>query len=778
MSMVDDSFETNWAQLHRKTRRRPLIWLPAASSSADGLRVRPKPSEQWGLIAVSLLFGAMFTGFSLFVPDLVTRVSLLLFGLFVPLVALRLLLFPASVSWSSGSDELRIQYGFFLFPRRVTLNRQRLSAAYNIGAETTLPRGWRGFKIVSLRRLDNGEQAFIGYNLKSDDAKGVFQHLASIVGGKSLDHTQAAVSLPDGTSISVGTLATWDAGKWHRYESQISFPMPKVAEIRRKIFRGDRHIKSPVPAEYPVRIERQRERLHVAWSDGRKRDFPLSECFGIQVCREYTAQRRSTRYELNLILARTEDNRVNLVSLDLSPHEESVAPRGMAEQLGACLDLSVLDHLTPGGESLAASTLPFGTARQDTGGSAGLTPNSDSSHTSWLPPAGCLATAIAVGILAIIGGVMFFSGVGDDSVEVELDKAASAEGKSTEVVSTDVAPAKPVDEPSKPRPTIAKPAKLSVTQIREFSGHTNAIESVVFSSDGKRFLTGSFDRTIRMWDVESGEPIHIYSGHESLVCSLSAAPNNEVFASGAGDGTARVWRLDGAEEVRRFGGHEGSVHVAFLPDSRRLLTGSTDGIVRLWDTDTGDQLKRFDAGEPIWCIDAAPDKPTALIGSSKGTVLLWDYEKDKEIWRLTRQTSVMDMDFSSDGRHAAFSHWSRRVSLLDMETHKVLHVFQGHDSAVNSVNFSPDGRLLVSSCGADNTIRVWDVASRDEVARHVAANHFTKHSALSPDGKSIVSGGGYYFDSEAKQFKYDDDYAIRLWRLMPVENSTASGDPP
>jgi hypothetical protein len=353
MNTSDRLFETNWAQLHRKTRRRPLIWLPAASSSVDGLRIRPKPSEQWQMIGVSLLFAAMFIGFSSFVPDLVRRVSLVVIGLIVPLVAFRLVLFPASVFWSSGSDELRIQYGFFLFPKRVTLNRQRLSAAYNIGAETTLPRGWRGFKIVSLKRLDNGEQAFIGYNLKSDDAKDVFEHLASVVGGKSLDQTQATVSLPDGTSISVSTLATWDADKWHRYQCQVSFPMPKVAEIRRKIFRGDRHVKSPAPAEYPVRIERQRERLHVAWSDGRNRDFALSECLGIQACREYTVQRRSTRYELNLVLARTQNNRVNLVSLDLSPQKESVAPRGMAEQLGACLGLPVLDHLTPGGRASA-----------------------------------------------------------------------------------------------------------------------------------------------------------------------------------------------------------------------------------------------------------------------------------------------------------------------------------------------------------------------------------------------------------------------------------------
>jgi len=350
MSMADDLFEANWAKLHRKTRRRPLIWLPAAVATADGMKIRSKPSELVPAVALALLIGGLFTGVALFGDAIVWKALLGFVGLFCIFVAIGRVFFPPSISWSSGCDDLRIQYGFILLPRRITLNRHRLCAAYNIGAETTLSRGWRGLKIISLKRLDTDEAAYIGYTTKSDDAKAVFQHLAAVLGGESRDTTQTAVSLPDGTSISASTLATWDAGKWHRYQSQISYPAPRVAEIDRKIFRADRRIKHPAPPPYAIRIERQQDRLHVAWSDGGKREFPLSECLGIQLCREYTVQRRSTRYELNILLNQPEDNRVNLVSLDLSPHEEPVEPRDMAEHLAASLDLPVLDHLTSNGE--------------------------------------------------------------------------------------------------------------------------------------------------------------------------------------------------------------------------------------------------------------------------------------------------------------------------------------------------------------------------------------------------------------------------------------------
>ncbi len=65
---------------------------------------------------------------------------------------------------------------------------------------------------------------------------------------------------------------------------------------------------------------------------------------------------------------------------------------------------------------------------------------------------------------------------------------------------------------------------------------------------------------------------------------------------------------------------------------------------------------------------------------------------------------------------------------------------------------------------------MWNVASREELARAVADEHFTRHSALSPDGTSIVSGGGYFFDREANKFSSDGDYAIRLWQLMTASS--------
>ena len=397
--------------------------------------------------------------------------------------------------------------------------------------------------------------------------------------------------------------------------------------------------------------------------------------------------------------------------------------------------------------------------------------SSSESRTGLRLPAGPLSLAIAAVALVAVSGLMFHFYGGE--------KASREEAESVELEPTDEAPdgappPKPAAERVEHSPPAPSATRPTIAQTREFSGHTGAVNSVAFCTDGTRFLTGSFDRTIRLWNVDGDEPIRTYTGHESAVCSL--AVGEEVFVSGAGDGTARVWRFDGSDEIQRFDDHQGSVHVALLPDSRRLLTGGAEGTVRLRDIDSGEELHRFDVGEPVWCIAAAPSsklkrgEAAALIGTAKGTVLLWDCVSDQETWRLTGQTSVMDVDFALGGRHAASSHWGRKVNLLDIERGEVIHVFTGYEGPVNSVVFSTDGSWLVSSCGAGKTIRVWNVASREELARAVADEHSTRHSALSPDGTSIVSAGGYFFDREANKFSNDGDYAIRLWQLMTASS--------
>lgn len=167
---------------------------------------------------------------------------------------------------------------------------------------------------------------------------------------------------------------------------------------------------------------------------------------------------------------------------------------------------------------------------------------------------------------------------------------------------------------------------------------------------------------------------------------------------------------------------------------------------------------------------------SALIGAG-GTVVLWDLEDKKVRHQSDRHGAVIDVAYSPDEKRAVSSHWSARVILWDLATGEIIREFAGHDGVVSSVNFSPNGKLLFSNCGSDRTIRIWDVATGKEIGRVVAESHCTRHSAISSDGRTVVSGGGYYLNADTNEHKRDGDYALRLWQVTDETNSEKHGPP-
>ena len=119
--------------------------------------------------------------------------------------------------------------------------------------------------------------------------------------------------------------------------------------------------------------------------------------------------------------------------------------------------------------------------------------------------------------------------------------------------------------------------------IRRFTGHTAAVVSAVFSSDGKQLLSGSDDHTMRLWDVAKSQEIKVFSGHENSVKSVAFAPNGKQALSGSTDGTVRLWDLDTAKDVKVFRKHtEPLVAVTFIDQGRQTLSGSRDAVILPW----------------------------------------------------------------------------------------------------------------------------------------------------------------------------------------------------
>lgn len=142
---------------------------------------------------------------------------------------------------------------------------------------------------------------------------------------------------------------------------------------------------------------------------------------------------------------------------------------------------------------------------------------------------------------------------------------------------------------------------LTGQEVHTLQGHAGSVNSVKFSPDGTRILSGSEDGTMRMWDVNACQFVYIAKANTSRVHSVVFSPDGMLIASGADDRTVRVWDAIVRLDPPTIKGHTGWVsHVAFSVDGNRIVSGSEDGTVKVWDTRTGLQILTVQAiGGPV-----------------------------------------------------------------------------------------------------------------------------------------------------------------------------------
>ena len=278
--------------------------------------------------------------------------------------------------------------------------------------------------------------------------------------------------------------------------------------------------------------------------------------------------------------------------------------------------------------------------------------------------------------------------------------------------------------------------------IQVNGGHSHFITSVAFAPDSATLLTGSDDRTARLWDLETGAEIRRFEGHKRGVTSVAFAPDGATLLTASDDETARLWDLETGAEIRRFEGHKSGVtSVAFAPDGTTLLTGSDDRTARLWDTETGAEIRRFD-GHKHWVrsVAFAPDGATLLTGSDDRTARLWDTETGAEIRRFDGHKHwVRSVAFAPDGATLLTGSDDRTARLWDLETGAEIRRFDGHKDGVSSVAFAPDGATLLTGSG-DGTARLWDSATGVEIRRFEGHGGIVFGVAFASDGATLLTG--------------------------------------
>jgi WD40 repeat protein len=329
-----------------------------------------------------------------------------------------------------------------------------------------------------------------------------------------------------------------------------------------------------------------------------------------------------------------------------------------------------------------------------------------------------------------------------------------------------------VPPPQPPRPQGPVVGRM----LRRFDGHKGGVFSLAVSPDGRRFLAGDRENTVRLWDVDSGVELARLrvetpaGGSAPEILCLAFAPDGRR-AAGGGLGWLRLWELDTFTQLQAFQGHTARVtSVAFSPDGARLLSASSDPVggldntARLWDVRTGQELKCFNS-QRVGMAQAlfTRDGRQALVSVSGGVeravhqVRVWDLETGKVVPRYEGEGDAAGFGsglvLSADGRRA-LTRGINCLYLWESETGRILRRIPTPSYAAG-LALTPDG-LHAAVCGGDDArqaivVYLYELERARAVCRCEGHSTWVQQVVVLPDSHYLLSGSM--------------DGAVFLWEL-------------
>lgn len=289
-------------------------------------------------------------------------------------------------------------------------------------------------------------------------------------------------------------------------------------------------------------------------------------------------------------------------------------------------------------------------------------------------------------------------------------------------------------------------------------GHAEQVLSVAFAPDGQSFATGSIDKTVRVWDLATRKERAQFKDHKATVSAVAYSPDGQLLASASHDGTTRLWDLK-TKAVKHVLAVPGKAlqAVAFSPGGEVLATGGSDHAVRLWDVESGqelNQLKKHTA--TVMALAFTADGLTLASGAHDTQVRFWDMTSRQE-----RPTSfkgpgtVAGVAFTRDGKTVAAATSTVLLRLGDPATGQPAWTPRGHTHLVRGVAIAPDCRTIVTSSW-DGTVKLWDPAGNERLSL-TGITSGVDAVAIAPDGQTLAAVGRH-------------DKLVRFWDTATGKN--------
>jgi COMPASS component SWD3 len=308
--------------------------------------------------------------------------------------------------------------------------------------------------------------------------------------------------------------------------------------------------------------------------------------------------------------------------------------------------------------------------------------------------------------------------------------------------------------------------------ILTLSGHTAPVRTVAISPDGQSLASGGDDKTIRLWNLKTGQLLRTITGHPDGIKSLVFSPDGKILVSSGDAGNVRVWNVQTGQLIRSLTGHAASVSsIVMSPDGQTLATASMDKTIRLWNLNNG-QLRHTIKTDANYLV-MSPDGKTLFSGNQDGTIKQWNLRTRRLVTNIVppkpknpmfdfqRASGVVSLAISPDGQtiiNGGYndSHQSiqatdgKNVKVWNLNNRRLIYNFSVGIGAVESVVISPDGQNFIIG-GFSHDISIFNLKTGNLIRKIQGHAGGVYALAISQDGKTLVSGSG--------------DKSIKVWRL-------------
>lgn len=277
--------------------------------------------------------------------------------------------------------------------------------------------------------------------------------------------------------------------------------------------------------------------------------------------------------------------------------------------------------------------------------------------------------------------------------------------------------------------------------------HSKTITAVAFASKSPRprFALASRDKTVSLWNAETGKQQLVFKEHRNSVESLAFSSEGSRIVSGSADKTALIWNSYGGQVIRRLEGHDDAVtFTAFAPDDKTVYTASKDGTFIQWDVRTGEPLIRCKVGKPI---------AHAAVSSDAFKTIAVGIENSATVFS-TESLGFDEPESSTSAEIRPFAELPQARPIDRFDPNSQADAKSGFRG--NQVRFHPNGPFALSAGGDQNGL-VWDISRRNVVFTFSHRDALTS-AAFAPTGRHFAVGSKdgcvSVFESQTGKVRY------------------------